>query len=98
MAPPSPSAATRSPNQAAAAAVAPTSFTVALVSGGLAGTSVDTLFFPIDTLKTRAQSRQGFFAAGGFSGVYRGLGSAVVGSAPGGMNLLLLALQTTKPG
>ncbi|POY71056.1 hypothetical protein BMF94_5983 [Rhodotorula taiwanensis] len=60
-----------------------TSFGVALVSGGLAGTSVDTLFFPIDTLKTRAQSKQGFFAAGGFSGVYRGLGSAVVGSAPG---------------
>ncbi|GAA5884053.1 hypothetical protein JCM3774_001482 [Rhodotorula dairenensis] len=60
-----------------------TSFTVALVSGGLAGTSVDTLFFPIDTLKTRAQSKQGFFAAGGFTGVYRGLGSAVVGSAPG---------------
>lgn len=73
--------AARSPSQAAVAA--PTSFTVALVSGGLAGTSVDTLFFPIDTLKTRAQSRQGFFAAGGFSGVYRGLGSAVVGSAPG---------------
>ncbi|KWU41328.1 S-adenosylmethionine transporter [Rhodotorula sp. JG-1b] len=72
---------TRSANQAAVAAS--TSFTVALVSGGLAGTSVDTLFFPIDTLKTRAQSRQGFFAAGGFSGVYRGLGSAVVGSAPG---------------
>lgn len=63
-----------------------TSFTVALVSGGLAGTSVDTLFFPIDTLKTRAQSKQGFFAAGGFTGVYRGLGSAVVGSAPGGMS------------
>ena len=79
---------TRSANQAAVAAS--TSFTVALVSGGLAGTSVDTLFFPIDTLKTRAQSRQGFFAAGGFSGVYRGLGSAVVGSAPGGMKSLSL--------
>lgn len=79
---------TRSANQAAVAAS--TSFTVALVSGGLAGTSVDTLFFPIDTLKTRAQSRQGFFAAGGFSGVYRGLGSAVVGSAPGGMESLAL--------
>ncbi|GAA5971125.1 hypothetical protein JCM8115_003067 [Rhodotorula mucilaginosa] len=78
---PSTSTTTRAPSQAAVAA--PTSFTVALVSGGLAGTSVDTLFFPIDTLKTRAQSRQGFFAAGGFSGVYRGLGSAVVGSAPG---------------
>lgn len=59
-------------------------FTSALVAGACAGTAVDTLFFPIDTLKTRAQSAQGFFAAGGFRGVYRGLGSAVVGSAPGG--------------
>lgn len=47
------------------------------------GTAVDTLFFPIDTIKTRAQSQQGFFPSGGFHGVYRGLGSAVVGSAPG---------------
>ncbi|GAA5936303.1 hypothetical protein JCM3775_006458 [Rhodotorula graminis] len=58
-------------------------FTSALVAGACAGTAVDTLFFPIDTLKTRAQAQQGFFAAGGFKGVYRGLGSAVVGSAPG---------------
>lgn len=62
----------------------PTSFTTALTAGALAGTSVDTLFFPIDTLKTRLQSHAGFQASGGFSGVYRGLGSAVVGSAPGG--------------
>ncbi|SCZ90647.1 BZ3500_MvSof-1268-A1-R1_Chr9g10909 [Microbotryum saponariae] len=55
----------------------------ALIAGGLAGTAVDTLFFPIDTLKTRAQSQQGFFASGGFTGVYRGLSSAVIGSAPG---------------
>ncbi|GAA5876467.1 hypothetical protein JCM16303_003545 [Sporobolomyces ruberrimus] len=60
-----------------------TPFLTALVAGGLAGTSVDTLFFPIDTLKVRLQAQQGFWAAGGFSGVYRGLGSAVVGSAPG---------------
>ncbi|GAA6002881.1 uncharacterized protein JCM10292_001353 [Rhodotorula paludigena] len=68
---------------AAPAAPPPVRFTTALLSGALAGTAVDTLFFPIDTLKTRAQSAQGFFAAGGFRGVYRGLGSAVVGSAPG---------------
>ncbi|GAA5980871.1 hypothetical protein JCM11641_004750 [Rhodosporidiobolus odoratus] len=61
----------------------PTPFYTALVAGALAGTSVDTLFFPIDTLKTRLQSSQGFVQAGGFKGVYRGLGSAVVGSAPG---------------
>jgi hypothetical protein len=66
----------------------PTAFSSALIAGGLAGTAVDTLFFPIDTLKTRAQSHAGFFPSGGFSGVYRGLGSAVVGSAPGGKNFL----------
>lgn len=60
------------------------SFGSSLLAGGLAGTAVDTLFFPIDTLKTRAQSQAGFFPSGGFAGVYRGLGSAVVGSAPGG--------------
>lgn len=48
---------------------------------------MDTLFFPIDTIKTRAQSQAGFFPSGGFSGVYRGLGSAVVGSAPGGVSI-----------
>ncbi|KAI5476445.1 mitochondrial carrier protein, S-adenosylmethionine transporter [Pseudohyphozyma bogoriensis] len=60
-----------------------TTFTTSLISGGLAGTAVDTLFFPLDTLKTRAQSKEGFLKSGGFRGVYRGLGSAVVGSSPG---------------
>ena len=45
---------------------------------------MDLLFFPIDTVKTRLQSSQGFFAAGGFKGIYKGIGSVVVGSAPGG--------------
>nr|ASF90238.1 hypothetical protein SPAR06868 [Bartheletia paradoxa] len=58
-------------------------FTQALIAGGCAGTAVDTLFFPLDSLKTRLQSSQGFFNAGGFSGVYKGLGSVVIGSAPG---------------
>ena len=43
---------------------------------------MDTLLFPLDTLKTRLQSPQGFKASGGFSGIYRGLSSAVMGSAP----------------
>ncbi|KAK1004105.1 hypothetical protein LTR91_004551 [Friedmanniomyces endolithicus] len=38
---------------------------------------------PLDTLKTRLQSAAGFRASGGFRGVYNGIGSAVVGSAPG---------------
>ncbi|KAG2352136.1 mitochondrial carrier domain-containing protein [Suillus spraguei] len=53
------------------------------VPGGLAGTAVDLLFFPIDTVKTRLQSAQGFINAGGFRGIYKGVGSVVVGSAPG---------------
>lgn len=58
-------------------------FTTALLAGGLAGTTVDLSLFPLDTLKTRLQSRAGFFPSGGFSGIYRGVGSAIVGSAPG---------------
>jgi solute carrier family 25 (mitochondrial S-adenosylmethionine transporter), member 26 len=50
----------------------------------MAGTAVDLLFFPIDTIKTRLQSEQGFAKAGGLRGVYKGIGSVVVGSAPGG--------------
>jgi solute carrier family 25 S-adenosylmethionine transporter 26 len=58
-------------------------FTTALLAGGIAGTTVDLSLFPLDTLKTRLQSHAGFFPSGGFRGVYRGVGSAVVGSAPG---------------
>lgn len=53
-------------------------------SGAAAGLSVDLLFFPIDTVKTRLQSRQGFLASGGFKGIYKGIGSVFVGGAPGG--------------
>lgn len=56
---------------------------VSLLSGAAAGTSTDLVFFPIDTLKTRLQAKGGFFVNGGYHGVYRGLGSAVVASAPG---------------
>ncbi|CCL99723.1 uncharacterized protein FIBRA_01745 [Fibroporia radiculosa] len=58
-------------------------FYQSLAAGGLAGTSVDLLFFPIDTIKTRLQASQGFIHAGGFNGIYKGIGSVVVGSAPG---------------
>ncbi|KAL7624469.1 S-adenosylmethionine transporter [Parahypoxylon ruwenzoriense] len=58
-------------------------FATALLAGGIAGTTVDLSLFPLDTLKTRLQSSEGFFPSGGFRGIYRGVGSAVVGSAPG---------------
>ncbi|OSS49588.1 hypothetical protein B5807_06269 [Epicoccum nigrum] len=54
-----------------------------LLAGGLAGTTVDMTLFPLDTLKTRLQSSAGFTASGGFSGMYKGVGSAFWGSAPG---------------
>ncbi|KAH0545589.1 hypothetical protein FGG08_000420 [Glutinoglossum americanum] len=54
-----------------------------LIAGGVAGTTVDISLFPIDTLKTRLQSSSGFARSGGFSGIYKGVGSALVGSAPG---------------
>ncbi|ESX02806.1 hypothetical protein KL918_002422 [Ogataea parapolymorpha] len=57
-------------------------FTISLVSGGAAGTATDLAFFPIDTIKTRVQAHGGFLKNGGFRGLYRGLGSAVVASAP----------------
>ena len=61
----------------------PTSFLTALLSGGIAGTSVDVALYPLDTIKTRMQSPHGFFKAGGVSGIYRGLSAAAAGSAPG---------------
>lgn len=66
-----------------ASAPQPPPFQTALLAGALAGTTVDLSLFPLDTLKTRLQSSQGFFASGGFRGIYRGVGSALVGSAPG---------------
>ncbi|KZF19342.1 mitochondrial carrier [Xylona heveae TC161] len=70
-------------------------FARALVAGGIAGTTVDLSLFPIDTLKTRLQSSKGFAASGGFRGVYRGVGSAVVGSAPGAA-LFFVTYETSK--
>jgi solute carrier family 25 S-adenosylmethionine transporter 26 len=39
------------------------------LSGATAGLAVDLSLYPIDTLKTRLQSQQGFYAAGGFRNV-----------------------------
>uniref|UniRef100_A0A670Y3F1 Mitochondrial S-adenosylmethionine carrier protein n=1 Tax=Pseudonaja textilis TaxID=8673 RepID=A0A670Y3F1_PSETE len=53
-----------------------------LLAGGLAGVCVDLTLFPLDTVKTRLQSPQGFRKAGGFRGIYAGVPSAAVGSFP----------------
>eukprot|EP00759_Apiculatamorpha_spiralis_P040556 PhF_6_TR39094/c0_g1_i1/m.58508/K15111/SLC25A26; solute carrier family 25 (mitochondrial S-adenosylmethionine transporter), member 26 len=57
-------------------------FYTALVSGALAGCAVDVALYPIDTIKTRMQSTQGFWAAGGFRGIYKGVNVAFIGSMP----------------
>ncbi|XP_017724574.1 PREDICTED: S-adenosylmethionine mitochondrial carrier protein isoform X2 [Rhinopithecus bieti] len=57
-------------------------FMASLVAGGVAGVSVDLILFPLDTIKTRLQSPQGFNKAGGFHGIYAGVPSAAVGSFP----------------
>ncbi|KAK3814445.1 MAG: mitochondrial carrier domain-containing protein [Benniella sp.] len=74
-----------------------------MLAGAMAGTAVDTALFPLDTLKTRLQSKAGFAASGGFRGVYSGLTSAVIGSAPGASMFfvtyegLKTALSTVMP-
>jgi len=68
-----------------------------LQAGSAAGTSVDVTLFPLDTLKTRLQSAKGFWASGGFSGIYRGLGPAFVGSAPNGdYDMIILIIFTVS--
>ncbi|XP_055484385.1 S-adenosylmethionine mitochondrial carrier protein isoform X3 [Psammomys obesus] len=57
-------------------------FTASLVAGGVAGVSVDLILFPLDTIKTRLQSPQGFSKAGGFRGIYAGVPSTAIGSFP----------------
>lgn len=53
-----------------------------LISGAVAGAIVDVALFPIDTVKTRLQSENGFWRSGGFKGIYKGLAPAAAGSAP----------------
>ncbi|KAM4613813.1 mitochondrial S-adenosylmethionine carrier protein [Polymixia lowei] len=57
-------------------------FIASLVGGGCAGMCVDLTLFPLDTIKTRLQSQQGFYKAGGFRGIYAGVPSAAIGSFP----------------
>jgi solute carrier family 25 S-adenosylmethionine transporter 26 len=76
-------------------AVVSPSVKVALLAGGCAGTAVDIILFPLDTIKTRLQSEAGFFKSGGIRGIYSGLLSAALGSAPGAA-LFFVAYESTK--
>lgn len=70
-------------------------FVLSLISGGIAGTTVDVALYPLDTIKTRLQSSQGFLKSGGFKGVYKGLGAAALGSSPGA-SLFFCTYETLK--
>jgi len=50
----------------------------------VAGITVDAVLFPLDTLKTRLQSKEGWLATGGIRRLYSGLTSTLFGSAPSG--------------
>jgi len=71
------------------------SFVCSLLSGAVAGPCVDIALYPLDTIKTRLQSAGGFLKAGGFRGVYAGLGAGALGSAPGSM-LFFSTYEGTK--
>lgn len=66
-----------------------------LVAGACAGLFVDLSLYPIDTVKTRIQSKEGFLASGGFKNVYKGLSAVAVGSVPGGA-AFFFAYDTSK--
>uniref|UniRef100_A0A914H8X4 S-adenosylmethionine mitochondrial carrier protein n=1 Tax=Globodera rostochiensis TaxID=31243 RepID=A0A914H8X4_GLORO len=54
-----------------------------LLAGASAGLAVDLSLYPLDTIKTRMQSKAGFKASGGFRNIYRGVPAVAIGSAPG---------------
>jgi len=70
-------------------------WSLALCSGAVAGLSVDLFLYPIDTLKTRLQSKEGLLKSGGFRRLYAGIGSIAVGSAPGAA-LFFTAYESTR--
>eukprot|EP00093_Oithona_nana_P009966 09966.XXX_110365_111186_1 [CDS] Oithona nana genome sequencing. len=55
----------------------------ALCSGAFAGIGVDLTLLPLDTLKTRLQSKRGLLKSGGFSRLWSGIGPVAIGSGPG---------------
>ncbi|ORY86147.1 mitochondrial carrier domain-containing protein [Protomyces lactucae-debilis] len=72
-----------------------TNLVAALIAGAFAGLLVDLSLFPLDTIKTRLQSSQGFAAAGGLSNLYHGIGSIALGSAPSSA-LFFVAYEWSK--
>ena len=75
----------------------PSEFITALIAGGFAGFAVDVSLYPLDTIKTRMQSTEGFLKSGGFRGIFKGLGPAALGSFPGAA-LFFATYETSKIG
>ncbi|XP_038218376.1 S-adenosylmethionine mitochondrial carrier protein-like [Zerene cesonia] len=71
------------------------SYFAPLFAGAIAGVSVDVALYPLDTLKTRLQSQQGFYKAGGFKGVYTGLLTVATSSMPT-TALFFVSYEATK--
>lgn len=71
-------------------------FTLALVSGGCAGTTVDIALYPLDTIKVRLQASEGFWKAGGLRGLYNGVTATALGAAPGSA-FFFSAYESMKP-
>lgn len=67
-----------------------------LVCGGVAGAAVDAVLFPLDTIKTRLQSKEGFRRSGGYSRIYLGLSACLSGSVPS--SALFFATYTLSKG
>jgi hypothetical protein len=51
------------------------------LSGAAAGFFVDLSLYPLDTIKIRLQSKDGFLKSGGFTNLYRGIGPIFAGSS-----------------
>lgn len=66
-----------------------------LTAGAVAGLVVDTSLFPIDSIKSRLQSKAGFIKSGGFSNLYRGLPPVLAGSIPNAA-LFFITYESTK--
>ena len=77
-APSSSSSSARPASSATAGPLPPQS--IWLLSGAMAGLSVDCVLFPLDTIKTRMQSSKGLSGSGGFVKLFAGVASAAAGS------------------
>ena len=53
-----------------------------LLGGACAAMCVDSIIFPLDTIKTRTQAAGGLMKNGGYSHLYRGIGSVVICTVP----------------